>query len=96
MRKSKTQNISDVLREYVDSMRIGHKLKEVEVLHAWETVLGKSITSYTSNIYISKQVLYVHITSSVVKAELIMMREKIRDKLNEQVGFELVKTIEFR
>ncbi len=96
MRKSQTQKIGDVMREYVDSMRIGHKLKEVEVIHAWESVLGKSIASYTSNIYISKKVLYVHITSSVVKAELMMMREKIRNKLNEKVGFELVKAIEFR
>ncbi|SHE37574.1 Protein of unknown function [Mariniphaga anaerophila] len=93
MRKSNTQSISAVLREYVSAMKFDRKLKEVDVVQSWETLLGKTIASYTRNIFLSKQVLYVEISSSVVKSELVMMREEIRRRLNEHAGEEIVKKI---
>jgi hypothetical protein len=59
-------------------------------------LLGKTIAGYTRNIYLSKQILYVEIGSSVVKNELVMMREEIRSKLNEQAGEEMVLKIVFK
>jgi len=66
------------------------------VVQSWEALLGKTIAGYTRNIYLSKQILYVEISSSVVKNELVMMREEIRNKLNEQAGEEMVLKIVFR
>ncbi|VAW12727.1 hypothetical protein MNBD_BACTEROID01-1346 [hydrothermal vent metagenome] len=96
MRKSNTQSIRDILRDYVNDMGIERKLKEVDIVHAWENILGKAIASYTGRIYISKGVLYVTITSPVVKAELLMMREEIRGRLNDEAGSEIVEKIVFK
>jgi predicted nucleic acid-binding Zn ribbon protein len=96
MRKSNTQPLGDVLREYINAMKFDRKLKEVDVVQSWEKLLGKTIAGYTQNIYLSKQILYVEISSSVVKNELVMMREEIRNKLNEQAGEEMVVKIVFR
>ncbi|NOY96424.1 MAG: DUF721 domain-containing protein [Chlorobi bacterium] len=46
--------------------------------------------------FISKGVLYVTITSPVVKAELLMMREEIRGRLNDEAGAEIVEKIVFK
>lgn len=96
MRRSNTQSLSEVLREYIRKNRIEHKLKEVDAVQSWENLLGKTIARYTRNISISNKILYVEISSAVVKNELIMMREEIRRRINEQAGEELVTHIVFR
>lgn len=96
MKRSNTQTLGEALREYIREMRIERKLKEVDIVQSWENLLGKSIARYTRNLYISKGILYVEISSSVVKNELLMMREEIRKKLNEQAGEELVSKIVFK
>jgi len=71
-------------------------LKEVDAVQSWENLLGKTIAHYTRNIYIRKNILFVEISSSVVRNELFMMREEIKRKINENVGEEIVKTIIFK
>jgi predicted nucleic acid-binding Zn ribbon protein len=93
MRKSNTQPLGDVLKEYVRSMNMERKLKEMDVVASWEAILGKTIAHYTRKIYLSKKILYVELTSSVVKNELMMMRENIRLRLNEEAGEEMVNKI---
>ena len=96
MRRSNTQPLSELLREYIQELRIGHKLKEVDVIGAWEPLLGKTIARYTRSLRIANRVLYVEISSAVVKNELIMMRGEICRKLNEHVGEEVIDRIVFR
>lgn len=96
MRRSNTQPLSEVLREFINKNRIERKLKEVDAVQSWENLLGKTIARYTRNIFISNKTLYVEISSSVVKNELVMMREEIRRKINEQAGEELVSRIVFK
>lgn len=96
MKRSNAQSLSEVLREYIREMKMERKLKEVNAMHYWEELLGKSIANYTGNIYIAHKVLYVKINSPVVKNELIMMREEIRQKLNEKAGEEIIQRIVFK
>jgi hypothetical protein len=51
---------------------------------------------YTRNIYLSKGILYVEVSSPVVKNELLMMREDIRKRLNDGAGEEMVTKIVFK
>jgi predicted nucleic acid-binding Zn ribbon protein len=96
MRKSNTQPLGQVLKEYIRAMNMDRKLKEVDVVQSWEVLMGKTIAGYTRNIWLSKKVLYIEIHSPVVKNELLMMREKIRERLNEMAGEEMVEKIVFR
>ena len=96
MRRSNTQSLSDVLRDYIRENRIERKLKEVDIVQSWEQLLGKTIARYTRNIFISNKILYVDISSAVAKNELIMMREEIRNRINEQAGEEMITKIIFK
>lgn len=93
MRRNKTQTLSEVLNDLVREYRLGPKLSEAAVINAWDKVTGKAITSRTSSIYIKNGVLHVHLTSSVVKNELMMLREALRERLNREAGSEVVKEI---
>ncbi len=96
MRRSNTQSLGEVLKEYIKEVQIERKLKEVDVVQSWEDLLGKTIAHYTTKIYIRNQVLYVTISSAVVKNELFLMREEIKRKINERAGEEIVRTIIFK
>ncbi|WP_340112319.1 DUF721 domain-containing protein [Maribellus mangrovi] len=96
MRRSNTQSLSEVLKEYIEQHRIERKLKEVDVVEGWEKLLGKTIAHYTRNIYIRKRILFVEISSAVVKNELFMMREEICRRINENAGEEIVEKIIFK
>ena len=96
MRKSQTQIIKDVIRDCLSEMHIDRKLKEVELVAQWESLMGKTVANRTSQIYIRDRVLYLRITSPVLKSELLMMRQVIIDKLNENAGQKLIEQIVIR
>ncbi len=96
MRKSHTQKIGEVIMECLREMQIDRKLKEVNIVSQWESLMGRTVASRTSKIYIRNHVLYIHVTSSVLKNELIMLRQDIVSRLNEKAGEQLVDEIVIR
>ncbi len=93
MRRNKTLTLREVLKDLIDEYRIGPKLREASVINLWSEVTGKAISSRTSKIYIRDGVLHVYLTSSVVKNELMMLREALRQRLNKDAGEEVVREI---
>jgi predicted nucleic acid-binding Zn ribbon protein len=96
MRRSKTISIAEAVNDYIREMNLGDKLSEVGVINSWEETVGKAISSRTTKIYIRDHVLYVHLNSSVVRNELLMLREALREKLNQKAGTEVIKEIVLR
>lgn len=93
MKRKNTQAIGEVLREYVDAMGLGRKLKESRIDSQWEKLLGKNAASLTHKLVIRKKVLYVYLNSPALRNELLMMREKIIHRINEEAGEELINKI---
>ncbi len=96
MRRSNTQSLGELLKEYIHEKQFDRKLKEVDIVQNWEQLLGKTIAHYTRNIYIRNGILYVEITSAVVKNELFLMREEIGRRINENAGEEIIRRIVFK
>jgi len=96
MRKTNTQSLKDVLKSYVQENNLDRKLNEIDLIKSWETVMGKTVSRYTRNLYIQNNTLFVETTSPIVRNELLMMKEEIRIRLNEMVGKEIIKAIIFR
>jgi predicted nucleic acid-binding Zn ribbon protein len=96
MRRSKTISLAEAVRDYISEMNIGSKLNEAGVINSWEEIVGKAISSRTSKIYIKDQILFVHLNSSVVRNELLMLRNVLKDKINEKAGTEVIKDIVLR
>lgn len=96
MRRSKTISLEEAIRDYVKAMNFEKKLSEVSVISSWEETVGKAISSRTSKVYIKDQVLYVHLNSSVVRNELMMLRQALREKINQKAGIEIIKDIVLR
>jgi predicted nucleic acid-binding Zn ribbon protein len=95
MRKSNTQPLKSILREYIEALGHSRKLKEVNIIVQWEKLMGKTIARHTRKIYISKKTLFVQIDSSIIRNELMMRRESIIRHLNESVGETIIEKVVF-
>ncbi|MDQ1296113.1 MAG: hypothetical protein QG576_31 [Bacteroidota bacterium] len=93
MRRSKTISLAEAMKDYIREMNMEGKLSEIGVINSWEETVGKAIASRTLKISIRDHILYVHLSSSVVRNELLMLRQELKEKLNEKAGSEVIKDI---
>mgnify|MGYP000854497555 CR=1 FL=1 len=97
MRKKNTESIGEVLRQYFEENQfIKRKLAESRAVTGWSKLLGSMIASYTTNIYLRNGILYVSLSSSVLRSELLMAKERLISKLNEHAGIPVINDIVFR
>lgn len=91
MRRTKTEHVSSLLEPVLHELHMAVPMQRAHVLRAWSTVLGASINQVTDRIYFRQDgVLCVRIRSSVVKNELLMSKQRIIDRLNEDAGAKVV------
>jgi predicted nucleic acid-binding Zn ribbon protein len=93
MRRSEIHSLGSAIRSFLKESKFDRKLAEVDTVGSWESIIGKPIARATTNIYIQKETLYVHLNSSIVRNELFMMRNDIIRAVNEHAGRVIVKTI---
>jgi predicted nucleic acid-binding Zn ribbon protein len=90
MRRSNVQNIGEVISELLKEMQIDQKLKEIGVINSWGEVLGPNISRATTKIVIKNKVLFVSLSSPVVRNELLMLKSKIIKALNDKAGTNVI------
>lgn len=96
MRRSLTLNISEIISSLLKDQGLEEKLYENRLMNSWETVLGKMISKYTRSMYIKDRVLFVNLTSPVVKNEVMMIRDELVKRLNEKAGKNVIDKIVLR
>lgn len=96
MRRNEAEQIGDMIRKFFRQNGLESPLNEYRLVQAWNEVVGPAIARYTSNLYIKNQVLYVHLTSSVLRQELMMGRDILIRNLNQKVGAQVIVNIIFR
>lgn len=95
-RKSNEASIGDLLRDVIEQNRWQKGLNEVNVKQAWAEIMGNGVNSYTSGVLFKNGILYVQLTSSVLREELSYGRPRIVKMLNEHLGSELIKDVQLR
>jgi len=95
VRRTNTAHIAQVVAELLDEYKIDGKLMEARLIAAWPEVLGP-LAKPTDELYIKNKVLFVRLSSSVIRNELSMMRSTLVRRLNEKTGEEVITDIIFR
>jgi predicted nucleic acid-binding Zn ribbon protein len=93
MRRTEIQSIGSVIKEYLKENKFDRKLAEVDIVSSWELIVGRPIARATSKISIKDGTLHLHMKSSIVRHELLMMKSDLMRAINDRAGFEIVKEV---
>ncbi|MFM7565378.1 MAG: DUF721 domain-containing protein [Flavobacteriales bacterium] len=83
-RSSENEPIGAIMDKLLKIYRIEGKLKEVDIVTSWKTLMGGAVAQRTTSIYIKNRILIVHIDSSVMREELASGKALIIQRINER------------
>lgn len=97
MFKRDSKPLSDILRNFMDeNTSLKTKIAEKRAVRAWNELLGEGVAKYTTNVYLRRSTLFVHLSSSVLRAELLMNKANLIRRLNDYAEMQVVKNIVLR
>ena len=96
MRRTESENISDVVYRFLREEGLEMPLNEFRLIQAWNQVMGKTVSRYTTNLEIHNQTLFVTISSASLKNEVSMRRTELVKALNQHVGAQVICSIVVR
>ncbi len=96
MKRGETKSIAELVRAMCREEGLETPLNEYRLMNAWGEVLGSAVSFYTKELRIYNQVLYVTLTSSVLRHELFMNRKAIVQKLNQHVKAQVITDMVLR
>ena len=89
------KSIKDLVMSNLRENGLETPLLQKRLVDAWPEVAGPSVARFTREVSIYNQVLYVKLSSPVLRTELSMRRQSYIDKLNHIVGARIITDIRF-
>ena len=86
MFRQKVKSIAEQLHEFLRNQGLETPLQQRRLIDSWETVVGAPIAAYCGEKFIKNQTLFVKITNPALRQDLSMMRSKLVQRLNAEVG----------
>jgi predicted nucleic acid-binding Zn ribbon protein len=88
--------LKDVMAAILKDPSLPFNPKDALIWEVWEDVVGDTIAKNARPSWIKDGRLRVDVTNPIWLQELEFVKESIRGRLNERMGREAVKRIEFR
>ncbi len=88
--------IGDILKQVIEQNKLEAGLDVVNVRNTWKNLMGNGVNSYTTEIQLKGNTLYVALSSSVLREELSLGKEKIIRLINEELRKEVVTQLVLR
>ncbi len=95
-RLNNENSVGDVLKHIIEANKLQVGIDQITVKEAWISLMGNGVNSYTKEVTLRKNTLYVELTSAVLRQELSYGKEKIIRMINEEFRRDVVKEIVFR
>lgn len=96
MFKREVKNIRDLILYNLRQNGLETPLLQRRLIESWPEEVGPLVAKYTSDLSIFNQTLFVHVSNSSLRSNLMMNRQILVDKLNRRVGAQIITDIRFR
>ena len=96
MDRKKTSSFGEALERYLADTPLADGLRYSRVCQAWKDTVGETVSKFCSSYKFEDGIFTVRLTSSVLRMQLEMTRETIREQLNNRLGSDPVKSLKLR
>ena len=94
-KKKNPVSVKNVIDKILLNKKLNNGLLELRIKDAWKNVMGKNVNTYTTNIKLNKEIIFVKLSSAPLKNELVYRADTIIKLLNNELGQERIKEIKF-
>ena len=91
--RSKLEAVGPLLTGVLEGLGLDRRLREFQAVEVWNSVVGEVIAENTRPVAMREGVLFVEVASSVWMQELVLLRDEIVERLNQQLGENIVRRI---
>ena len=88
--------VGDVLKHIIEVNKLQTGLNQIDVREAWKNLMGNGVNHYTKNVILKGSVLYVELSSSVLREELSHGKSKIIAMINDELRRDVVRDVVLR
>lgn len=96
-RPDRWQSAADVLPKLMQRLGLSERLRETEVIEAWQQIVGDFIAAHSAPMILRDGVLFVRVLQPALHYELEQIsKAEILRKLKRRFGAKLIREIRFR
>ena len=96
MRRSQTRRIGDILEEFFKRPYVARKIAEGKLPEFWREIVGEHVANLTHDVRLERGILYISVSSSVVRNDLFYRRDQLAQLINQRAGVQLVNAVVIR
>jgi len=94
MRYTYPIRIGELWKDFVgQSPTFSRHLAEARIPEIWASLVGNRVAAYTTSLRVVRGTMYVHLSSSVARNEVLMRRRSLVEAVNEAVGAQVINRI---
>lgn len=89
-------SMAEAMQQFLNQSKIKGSIQALQIKDAWEDIMGKTIARYTDDLKIIDKTLFITTAVGPLKHELIFQKEKIKHRVNEALGKNVIDEIVIR
>lgn len=89
-------SIGEALNLLLEKSRWKPKVNELRMRQEWEEIVGKTISKYTRNLYLSNKILTIYTDVAPLKQELNVGKDQLIVRINEYFEENVVAEINIK
>lgn len=93
MKRTTAKPIGDILQEFFKRPYVAAKVAEGRLSEFWLEIVGDYVADHTRDLKLENHILYVSVSSGVIRNELFFRRDELMKLLNDRAGVKLINAI---
>jgi hypothetical protein len=94
-RQPGTTTVKEAFDKLLQVYQLRGRFNETYLEAFWGRMMGQTISSRTTRLYVKESVLYIEISSAPLRSELVSAKHKVIQLVNKEIGSEVITDVVF-